>query len=436
MQLKVALSACLVIAHALPALTRCHEGGQADRAGLCAGASPANLRGSNYIRLEVPGHLNETGYHSTFDAGVYNRTRYGVAFAAMQADGFNINRVFLDETPNRGIGGLTNSTVPLDPAWVDRLAQYISDAEAHGIYTVVTLVYCPTNQWWRDLAARSRPLSPGFQRYQGWNKEFISGQGQDLFTAYASQLGAALKVRLAPAAQAAVLVSLQNEFFLNGDQYPFGFRNISVTLADGVEYNMAEAAERQQAADANTNLWATRARDSVRKHLPATLVTVGVFTYDAVHKTGANGLLLEGCAQGAPVPKHVDCRFPARPYWLSRGTDLDFLDVHIYQADGSLAALDQNLQTEEWASVPLGVPVIMGEFGCNTNWGLNATTCVPHVRELQVSSCARGFSGWLFWTYDTDEQSGRGWVTMVDGGGAINRALSPRTNPDPCKAAA
>ena len=36
---------------------------------------------------------------------------YLAAFRAMQASGFNINRVFLDELPNRGIGGSTDATV-------------------------------------------------------------------------------------------------------------------------------------------------------------------------------------------------------------------------------------------------------------------------------------------------------------------------------------
>ena len=89
----------------LPTLAPCASAtnGASDRWGLCAGGSPLSLRGSNYIRLggsTVPGC---TGYHTTFDAGVYNRTRYNTAFAAMQARGYNIVRVFLDERIGCGI---------------------------------------------------------------------------------------------------------------------------------------------------------------------------------------------------------------------------------------------------------------------------------------------------------------------------------------------
>jgi len=249
------------------------------------------------------------------------------------------------------------------------------------------------------------------------------------------------------AARNAVVISLQNEFFLNGNHHPFGpTRTGTVTLGDGITYDMTSAKDRQQAADANTNRWATRTRAEIKKHLPNTLVTVGVFTYNAVHKQGANGLILKGCnapptANRVTAGEHestiavmappVDCRFPARPLWLAQA-GLDFLDVHIYQEDGSLSGLDANLQTEEWTMIQNKTPVMMGEFGCNSNWGVNATTCGPHVRELQMSSCKRGFVAWLFWTYDCEEQTG-GWINMRDGNGAIDNVLAPRLNPDPCR---
>ena len=138
---------------ALPGLTKCSAGSRAGRSGLCdvSTGKAVVLRGSNYIRLGgAPPAIS--GYHSTFDAGVYNRTRYRSAFAAMQHDGYNINRVFLDELPNRGIGGATTSKLPLDPAYIDRLAQYVSDAEQHNIYTVVTLVYIPQNVYWHNYS--------------------------------------------------------------------------------------------------------------------------------------------------------------------------------------------------------------------------------------------------------------------------------------------
>ena len=110
--------------------------------------------------------------------------------------------------------------------------------------------------------------------------------------------------------------------------------------------------------------------------------------------------------------------------------------MHIYQPDGSAAALAANLQTEEWAEVSNATPVLMGEFGCNEKWGLTAATCAPRMRQLQLSSCAQGFVGWLFWTYDCAEQAAPHWFTLREDGGAIDHALAPAANPDPCKASA
>eukprot|EP00936_MAST-01D_sp_MAST-1D-sp1_P002572 g2572.t1 len=436
--------ACLLFGTAvsLPPLVPCAAGGRGGRWGLCQNVSgalsvtPIALRGANYIRL---GHntIGVDGYHTTFDVGVYNRSRYQATFAAMQADGYNVNRVFLDERPDSGIGGATNATVPFDTAWVDRLAQYISDAEAHGIYTLVTLVYVPNNAYFRNVSDAFPPLP---KSWTGWNSPFLTVNHQAAWATYASELGVALAARLSPNARAATLVSLQNEFFLNGNQYPFTSR-ARVAFGDGATYDMSNASQRQQAADSNTNLWARRCRDAIREHLQDSLVTVGVFTFQAVGKAGPNGLLHPGCdgSSGGIIDSGsdlaVDCRFPARPYWLSR-SGLDFLDVHIYQADGSPAALAANLATEEWAGIANATPIIMGvsqEFGCNEEWGLNATTCAPRMRELQISSCAQGFTGWLFWTYDCAEQPDPHWFTLMEAGGTIDRVLSPAKNPNPCE---
>merc|ERR1712232_732277 len=142
--------------------------------------------------------------------------------------------------------------------------------------------------------------------------------------------------------------------------------------------------------DSNVNLWASRTRKAWKEKLPNSLVTVGVFTYHAVGKLRSNGLI---CTT-------ADCRFPARPYWLSR-SEIDFLDVHIYQADGSLNALTANLNPEEWSSLNTSKAIVMGEFGClgglkGGGWYESARVCASHVKDLQVSSCSRGFAGWLF----------------------------------------
>ena len=169
--------------------------------------------------------------------------------------------------------------------------RYVADAESHGIYTMLTLVYCPDNAFFRGVQSRV-PQTPEWA--ENWNSQFMTARGHACYVAYGSALAAGLKARLLPAAQSALLISLQNEFFLQGSQYPFSSRSGNVKFADGIVYDMANATSRQQGADANTNLWAERLRTSIRRELPSALVTVGVFTFKAVQKQGSNGLLLDG----------------------------------------------------------------------------------------------------------------------------------------------
>ena len=369
---------------------------------------------------------------STFDKDVYNRSRYVKAFDNMKKLGFNVNRVFLDELPNRGIGGFVNASNPLDSAWLDRLAEYITDADARGIYTVVTMVYVPRNQYFVNFSHKFP--DPGEEwSGAGWNAPFLTARGQGMFAEYGAQLASYLSDRLAVDTQNAVIISLQNEFFLYGDQYPFATMGKPVKLADGLTYDMSKPGDRQAAADRNTNLWARRTREQIRAHLPSSLVTVGMFTYWAVYKSGPNGLMHDGCQKDGNLTQQVDCRFPARPSILA-DSSIDFLDVHIYQANGTIAALEENLETEEWDNIKTNIPIMMGEFGCNEEWGLNATTCAPSMQQLQISSCSKGFTGWMFWTYDCSEQPPPHWYTMEEAAGVIGSALSPLQRPDPCTA--
>jgi hypothetical protein len=194
---------------ALPALVPCEAAARAGRWGLCSAAhtdgtaaasEPVVLRGSNYIRLG--GNLTSgcVGYHSTFDEGEYNRTRFLDAFRTMQAQQFNIMRVFIDARPGCGIGGDASSTEPLDARWLDRLAQFITDAEGHGMYTLVTLNRPVNNAYFQKLAEKV-PLPPEWEKAGGWNVPFMTKRGHAAFATYGSVLAAGLRARLAPAAQ-------------------------------------------------------------------------------------------------------------------------------------------------------------------------------------------------------------------------------------------
>jgi hypothetical protein len=398
----------------------------AGRAGLCdANGSVVTLRGANYIRLDPIDR-----YHSTFAPGA-NFTQYGLALDALRADGFNVARVFIDGRKTTGIAGRGGpNDPPLDAAYLDRLAAFVRMACDRSIFTLVTLERLPSSAYFANATRSIDARAFGPQNLP------LSAAWVRAFSSYSGLFAEALAARLGTSSRASLLISLQNEFSLRGDEPPFSVpTRVAITAAG--DFAMDNPSSRQRAADANVVLWAEGCRREIRSRLPTSLVTVGVFTFGAVGKPGPDGLDPKWCAG-----RTSDCRFPARPAVLSTSS-LDFVDVHIYQPNGTAAALDANLATVEWHAVAVGKPVLMGEFGClggvrpgpSGAWFPSAAACVPHVVALQASSCVVGFAGWLFWTYDTDTlEEQPEWYSMTDDSRAIGTALAPRTRPSACDA--
>jgi hypothetical protein len=50
--------------------------------------------------------------------------------------------------------------------------------------------------------------------------------------------------------------------------------------------------------------------------------------------------------------------------------------------------------------------------------------------KWQGESCAYGFDGWRFWTWDTMEQPD--FFNALQGSGQIESSLAPINRPDPC----
>lgn len=200
---------------------------------------------------------------------------------------------------------------------------------------------------------------------------------------------------------------------------------------NGLTYDMSDPTERQQSADANFVEYANRMAAAVKSVDPEGLVTIGMFTFGAVRRPGPQGM-----------PAYcLDCdgeyRYPARPRSLAYWSDLDFLDIHIYPAHkpgiNDPYTLDRNLQTIEWDHVE-GMPVIVDEFGADKQfYSQDITAAAYGMRYMQVATCQRGMSGWLFWTSNPgDMPSLQRFYTLTDQGGAINGQLAPIVRPNPC----
>jgi hypothetical protein len=375
-------------------------------------------RGVNYIRL--------TKYHSTFDTGQYDAIAVEAALGAIEGDGYNVVRVFIDPGDWTYAGGINGpmDTAGLSGPYLDNVADFLERASAHHLYVIPSLDLFPFNQHYLAMSLPDDPDLVSFNAYHLHEGHIAAKE------AYVTDWIAGLTARIGKAKLSTILAhGIENEAAYDAQYPPFSMSSGTVKTADGGTYDMAVASQRQQAADANDVNFANRIAKAIRAADPEALVTMGMFTYRAVGRTGPTGLL--------PVPTTGESRFPTRPAVLRAYSDLSFLDVHTYPRNlgapwPPVYTLADDLATSEWSMVDRSRPIVMGEFGAYKDApsfpALN--DAVPAMRAHQVDSCNYGFGGWLFWTFDTTEQPEL-W-NLRDGNGAIDAVLAPKVRPDPC----
>ncbi len=127
-------------------------------------------RGNNYIRLawQQPPFQGwgEEYYHSTFNVGLYDSARAETALAAMQTNGYNIVRVFLNGCCTGTIGN-PNGT-GLSSAYIANVVDFLSRAANHAIYVILTWEWLPAQGgYWSaplpscpDFIDPNNPTSP------------------------------------------------------------------------------------------------------------------------------------------------------------------------------------------------------------------------------------------------------------------------------------
>eukprot|EP00041_Stephanoeca_diplocostata_P007571 m.108057 g.108057 ORF g.108057 m.108057 type:complete len:502 (+) comp16944_c1_seq1:146-1651(+) len=439
-----------------------------------AAGKAIKLRGSDYIRLNrtsigtplhrptspprlFPSETPLPAYHSTFSVGKYNRTQAEAALASMQALGFNMARVFIDD--GRTYCGITmlsgtsmdaentesdahNMAIPVLPctaasarpngvggAWddkklsreyMDNFADFVRLATQYKVWLMPTFQRFPcTARFVAMTHPRNMHISDG-------NADYLDAPTVSAKAAYLQEFSSELRARIGSELMSTVLAySLENEARAYGNEIPFSDQTLTaVKFSDGHEYNMSDARERRAGLDASFAYWASTVGTAVRSIDDKALVTVGMFTYYAV---GHASPVAPGPTSSSPDP-----RFPPDPSHLSTHGNVDYLDIHVYPT-GEKFNLDQDLASENYDAIDQQkVPVLMGEFGAFKRFYPTASDAAHKLREIMLSTCREyGFQGWLAWTWDTWEQ---GWMlwNMQDQKAFIAHALSPELFNDTC----
>jgi hypothetical protein len=339
-------------------------------------------RGFNYIRLRPK-------WHGTFAPGRYDPARAEAMVQDLARGGFNAVRVFIDPAAGAGVVA-SRSSRGLSKAYLSGFLDFLRRARRHGVYVVASLLALPACERYNAIAGRERRhFGHGNEMY--FDPSMVRAKAQYCadFVAAVRSAGAAL-----PAGLLACELDNETHFFAHAE--PFSSRAAAHPWG-GRSYDLRDGNDLQALADEAVVRWADACVEAVRRVDPRVMVSVNVFTFRAVGRSGPGALRRD---------KSPDRRFPARPLALAR-SKIDYLDIHFYPfADDTLAADLRSIEFDRLAKAcrQAGKPLIMGEFGAfKKAWPTlpaAAEAMTKHLRAVQ----ARGFAGFLYWTYDTDEQ--------------------------------
>ena len=340
-------------------------------------------RGVNYIRLRPT-------WHGTFSPARYDGARAEAMLADLAGRGLNAVRVFIDHQAGEGVVASADA-VELSAKFMANFLDFLARARGHRIYVVPALIHLPPSKRYRDIAGKA-PAGIG-----GVNALYLHQGHVDAKARYAADFAAAIKAHDPSLLTTVLAYELDNETHLGANAPPFSLTSGTLTPADGETYDLASEADLQRMADSCVNRWADACRRAVREVDPEAMVSTNVFTFRAVGRSGPGRLRHDTTK---------DARFPARPLALA-ASSLDYLDVHFYPFDAR--TLDRDLESIEWpalkdACAKAGKPLIMGEFGAFKSAWKTLPEAAAAMRAHLRRVLGLGFVGYIYWTYDTDEQ--------------------------------
>ena len=367
-------------------------------------------RGFNYIRLRPYQIIPDVDWHDTFNPKRYGGQEAESLFHDLKENGFNIVRVFIDHLPVEGILESQGSGI-LSPVYIQNVCDFLSRSSAAGIYAILTFPWFPESRSYHGLDQENEEDAP-YHNASYFNPRYINVKIR-----YLSEFIRALKEISPDLMNVIFAYELENETLFCVDEPPFSLKEDKYNFHDDY-YNLSDPMEKQRLADDAVRGWADLCSAAIRRENPKALVGASVFTFHAVGRSGPVSHFTE------PVS---DRRFPARPLALAK-TSIDFLDIHLYAEQDIQASLGKNLDSVEFPRVKdeclrQGKPLIMGEFGAFKERFPTIEEAASAMKTQAELARDLGFRGWLFWTYDTEEQE-RLWNAKSEDG-QIFHALSP-----------
>jgi len=362
-------------------------------------------RGNNYIRVaSQQGYSGEAiFYHSTFNTDQYNPEEVEMALARMQAQGYNVARVFITGACRDYCLG--DQVAGLRDGYISNVADFHTRAKSHSFYVIITLDGEPASPYYIRLLDTTWSND-----FQGTNKSYLTGGGLLVAKEFWQDFIGELLSQAAPL-DAILAYELRNELFYEANATPLTYQAGVFTTVNGKSYNLASTEDRQDMMDENLLYWIDQVQTAILERDPTALVTVGFFVPQAPNPTRIGDTRL---IETRPV------------IWQS---SLDFIDLHPYPGFSfSLSQYVENFGMQGMQEKP----IIIGEFGAIRSSYSSENKAARAMQDWQAESCQYGFDGWLLWTYDMPDQI---FYNALSGKAQIDQALAPINRPDPCQPA-
>jgi hypothetical protein len=325
----------------------------------------------------------------------------------MRQSGYNVVRVYL----NYQEVGQHTPPGTMHGAYLANVTDFLGLAMRHGIRVIVTTQWVPQS-YYELYKDKSNGLA-----LDNFNAQFLNPAH---LLASEHFLGDFAQHVVSQGLQQAVFAyDLINEGNYDSNLAPLNKTDGEFRAPNGKTYDLSVPEERQELADASAIYYTNLITRAIKTADPGALTTLSLFSPRAVGKSSAGGL---------PVPAKVDPRYPFR--WSKMAlTRIDFFDLHFYPKNaGELTAdietLEVNLRTSK-------KPLVAGEFGSLSSTKI--AEAAERARMFMRTVCAHGFTGWLYWTWDTmSEAGGHTFHTLRGHDGALNGVIAPTANPLPC----
>ena len=359
-------------------------------------------RGFNYARLRppTPGSL----VHSNFDKKYYNVSKIESMFEDLETNNFNTVRVFLDTIYPLGLFEKDAAT-RFSPDYMENVIDFLKRATDHNIHVILALdMWGPsTNSWLFKGPVEAPNVSVHNSLY------FLPGSA-DTRAAFLSGITQEIKDRAPELLPTVLTYEIQNELLFFENELPLSMTTGTFEYS-GKTYEMSSEKEVQKLMDDTAIKRCNRCVEEVQKVDPEALVSVSVFTFHIVGRKGPTYSRNEN---------KNDQRIPARPIALAN-SKLSFVDIHLYPFTDE--DFQKELDSVDFEKVrkkclETNKTLLMGEFGFFKNNYPKIDDAVEATKNLAKQSLEKGFGGYIYWTYDTDEQE-RLWNGKSENGKII-----------------